>query len=250
MEKTLTALREQLGRNPENAELWLELGLELAESGQRYEAVEAFSMGLSHAPMSHALLLARGRRHISLRRYAEALADTAAAAALEPNSFDNWYYQGVACCLLEDYARAAEAMGRCLPIAEESEPEMLWPITAWLWLINMRAGRKDEAAAVLGKVDENAPAPAMAPSYKKIVLLYKGLATPEGFIDEGMLSGGDERAPLYYITETYCLSNYLYLNGDVGAANDLLLRLKEVTGGRHAFAYLLAEQDMRRRGLG
>lgn len=167
----------------------------------------------------------------------------------EPNSFDNWYYQGVACCLVGEYRRAARAMERCLAVTEQGDASLLCPVVHWLWLLYMRLGDKAAAARVLEKVDEQTPVLAMAPSYKKAVLLYKGVLEPAGFIDESQLTSTDERALLYYITESYCLANFYYLNGSIDQSNEILRKLKEISQYHYVFAYMLAEQDMRQRGI-
>ncbi|MDR1603795.1 MAG: hypothetical protein LBS10_03255 [Gracilibacteraceae bacterium] len=245
----LAEIEEKMRLTPHDPQLWLEKGLELTAQNLHYEAVEAYSLGLYHDGSQAELLLARGRRYISLRRWPEALADLAAAARLQPDSFDNWYYQGVTQTLSGDYCRAAAAFERCLPIVRGGDGSNLAPVAVWLWLLYTRLGRRRDAETVIAGVTRETPELAAAPSYRKIALLYKGDAAPEGFIDESQLENGDPRGPLYYITETYHLANYYYMHGNTEASNALLRKLKQTDKCNYAFAYMLARQDMELRGL-
>ncbi len=246
----LMEIEAELIKDPDNPKIWLEKGLELVNLYMHYEAIEAFSIGLTLDSTNPELLLARGRRYISIRRYNEALADLSLASRLQPESFDNWYYMGVAYTISGNFTKATKAFEACLNFVLRNDDETLRaPVVDWLWLLYMRLGQKDDAEHVLSYVAEDAPVLTMAPSYKKIALLYKGLLLPDSFIDENQLASDDERALLYYITEVYCLSNYYYLMGNSEASNALLLRLKQVDQHHYAFAYQMAERDMRLRGL-
>ncbi|MDR1961693.1 MAG: tetratricopeptide repeat protein, partial [Gracilibacteraceae bacterium] len=180
----LMEIEEKLRLTPDDPRLWLEKGLELAELFCHCEAVDAFSQGLYWDGAHAGLHLARGRRYISLKRFPEALADLAAAARLQPESFDNWYYQGVAHALNGDYPKAAASMEQCLAVVLRGDESLLPPAAVWLWLLNMRLGRREAAAAALAYVTEDTKELAAAPSYKKIALLYKGIIPPDNFIDE------------------------------------------------------------------
>ena len=245
----LMQVAEKLRQNPEDPQLWLEKGLAYVDLGMYYEAIEAYSIGLSFDPKSDRLFLERGRRYISTHRYREAVADTVVASSMNPDNFDNWYYQAVAYCLLEDYAHAAPAMENALNYILDKDPSLVPPVVDWLWVINMRLGRKDAAQDVLKYVDEDTPAYAMAPTYKKVAMLYKGKLSPEGFVDESLLTSEDPRAMMYYITELYYLSNYYYHNNNTEQANECLRKLKKVDRDRYVFAYQLAELDMKKRGI-
>ncbi|MDR1319822.1 MAG: hypothetical protein LBK56_00090 [Gracilibacteraceae bacterium] len=245
----LTEIEEKLRLQPDEPLLWLEKGLELTALNRHYEAVEAYSRGLYLGGARAELLLARGRRYISLHRWPEALADLAEAARLLPENFDNWYYQGATQALSGDYNRAAAAFERCLPIVRAGDEAYLSPVAVWLWFVYTRLGRREDAAAAAAQVTRETKELAAAPSYKKIALLYKGETAPEGFIDESQPESADPRARLYYITETYHLANYYYAHGSVEESNALLRRLKRITTHHYAFAYMLARQDMALRGL-
>jgi tetratricopeptide (TPR) repeat protein len=246
----LTDIEAKLRQNPEDAGLWLEKGLELVAANQHYEAIEAYSTGLSLEPENPVLHMSRGRRYISLQRFAEALADLAAAARLQPENFDNWYYQAVAYALSDKYPQAVAAMEKCREVVLKGSDEALRaPVADWLWLLNMRLNRKEAAAAALDMVSAETPELTVAPSYKKIALLYKGLLAPETFEDESLLTSADPRALLYYITEVYCLANYYYVNGNSDNSNRLLRKLKGIDKHHYTFAYMLAEKDMALRGI-
>jgi tetratricopeptide (TPR) repeat protein len=244
----LTTINEKLRQTPTDPALWLAKGLALTELHMHYEAVEAYSAGLALAENA-ALRLARGRRYISLKRWSEALADLAQAARLAPESFDNWYYQGVVHALRGDYLPAVTVLETCLAIVLRGQDlSLVAPVAAWLWLLNMRLGEREKASQVLTHVTDDTPSLPQAPSYLKLVNLYKGLTAPVDFrVTE--ISAADERSVLYYITETYGLANYLYLRGDSESADNLLRRLKDVKENRYSFAYMMAERDIALRGL-
>ena len=130
----LMQVEEKLRQNPEDPQLWLEKGLAYVDLGMYYEAIEAYSIGLSFDPKSDRLFLERGRRYISTHRYREAVADTVVASSMNPDNFDNWYYQAVAYCLLEDYAHAAPAMENALNYILDKDPSLVPPVVDWLWV--------------------------------------------------------------------------------------------------------------------
>lgn len=212
------------------------------------EAIDSYSMAITCEPFYSRLRLLRGRKYISSARYKEAIADLTLAARIDSDDYENWYYLGVAYCLDLRYEESLQVFKRCLEVALKNDTDEIPPVVDWLYTVNMKLDRKVKALDMLKYVDENTRYKQNEFSYKKRVMLYKGLLKPEELIDEKQLKNSD-RPELYYITETYALANYYYLQGDVKKSNELLKKIKDVDKYHHAFAYTFAMQDMKKREL-
>ena len=105
MSEKIAELKAQIEKDPKNDKLWYQLGMEYVAEDAFEEAVDAFSNGLIHNPFNKDCYRERGRKYISLQKYAHAVADFTIASRLDPYDNENWYYQGVAAHLAEMYDR-------------------------------------------------------------------------------------------------------------------------------------------------
>ena len=107
----------------------------------------------------------------------------------------------------------------------------------------MRSGRPEEAKACLDLVDNDEPVAQTDYFYKKRVLLYKGLVTPEQY--EADI---DRHCQLDELTELYALANYFYyVSGQPGEAARIIDEIIAIPKYHHAFGYKSALINKRER---
>ncbi len=189
-------LRHEQDPHDEENVIWL--GRRLAYLYRYREAVEVFTAGLAGHPRSYRLLRHRGHRFITLRRLDEAIADLSLAADLiaglddevEPDGQPNpqniprsttqtniYYHLGLALYLQGHWTPSRRAFRKCLEIAPNDD--MVVAASYWTWLTLMRQGGRGEfAAAVLDRIGERMDVIENA-GYHDLLLLFKGLRTPE-----------------------------------------------------------------------
>ena len=244
----LEELERKLEKEPKNGKLWAEKGDLLGVLERFADAIDAYSMAVVYCPFDSRVRLGKGRKYISAKRYPESFAELTLAIRLDPDYYDNWYYLGVSYCLSGYLTNALDTFKHCLKLALKHNTNEIPSTVDWLWTINMKLGRRGDAQDVLKYVDENTKYKPNELSYKKRVLMYKGLLAPEDVIDVEYLKNSD-RPELYYITEAYAIANYYYINGDTKKSAEYLKKIKAVDKYHHAFAYTLAVQDMVDRGI-
>jgi len=152
-----------LAADPGNVDLLLAAARARDAALQFHAAIELYGRGLAVAPDDVRLLRFRGHRYISIRRFDLAVADLERAAALAPTSFDVLYHLGLAHYLRADYAAAARTYQTCLDAATPGPLPAGWrsctttratandrvAVSDWLYRSLRRAGRDDEARALL-----------------------------------------------------------------------------------------------------
>lgn len=242
------ALREKLQQNPKDDTLWLELGMEYVAQDAYQEAVDAFSNGLIQNPFSKDCYRERGRKYISLQKYAQAVADFTIASRFDPYDNEHWYYQGVSAYLGEMYDRAIEAFPKAIECMKRQGVEEWVAAVDWLWITYQTTGQKEEAARIIETVDEDTPVIPRSVSYKRRVLLYKGIIKPEDFIDREALKTTD-RPELYLISELFGLGNYYESIGEGEKAIACWKEARDVPTWHSSFAYQLAAKRLKERGL-
>jgi len=233
-------IENKIKQDPKNVELWMQKGLALSKQMLFREAIEAYSMALSINPFHALTLRHRGHRFISIRMFHEAAADLELSSRLDPTNWDTWYHLGLAYYLIHDFERAEAAYKRCLELTRTDD--LMVAIVDWYWMTLMRLGKKEEADKLLDLVDEDTD-PGENLSYKRRVLMYKGLIKPEELIDYE----GAEFPDLEIVTQGYGLANYYYLKGEVEKSNEILKQVLERDTFWSAFGYLAALVDYEKR---
>ncbi len=241
-------IQERIEKDPKNYKLWLEKGLEYVAQNRYAEAREAFSVGLIYNPFSEDCYRERGRKFISEGRYPEAVADLTMASRLDPYNNEHWYYQGVAAHLGEMYERAIEAFPYAIECMKKQGIDEWLAAVDWMWLTYNKLGMKDKAAEIITTVDEDTPCIPRSLSYKRRVLLYRGIIKPEEFLDREALKSTD-RPELYLISELFGLGNYYYSIGEEEKGNELLKEARDIPSWHASFAYQLVCKELEKRGL-
>lgn len=229
-------VEEQIAKDPANTELWMKKGLALSKQMLFREAIEAYSTGLSYNPFHALSYRHRGHRLISIRRFHEAALDLEISSRLDPTNWDTWYHLGLAYYLLKDYSRAVSAYKRCLELTDTDD--LVVAIVDWYWMALMHLGKKQEANDLLGLVTEDTD-PGENLSYKKRVLMYKGIIKPEELIEYE----GSEFPDLELATQGYGVANYYNLMGEKEKALELFKEIIEHDTFWSAFGYLAAVVD-------
>lgn len=208
-------------RNDADALIWV--GRRTAYLGRYREAIEIFSDGIARHPTDARMLRHRGHRYLTVREIDSAIADFEKAAALfkgqpdevEPDGLPNarnvptgtlqsnvWYHLALAHYLKGDFSRAAETWTRARDSVGNADN--LVAASHWLYLSLRRAGRPDEAAAVLRPITAELDVIENA-EYHQLLLVYRGERTPEALLAAaGEDSGGS--ATRYGVSAWYLVN--------------------------------------------
>jgi tetratricopeptide (TPR) repeat protein len=176
-EVELRAARERYERDPSDEDAIVWLGRRLGYVGRYEEAVAVFSRGLELHPESAWLLRFRGHRHITLRRFEDAVRDLERADALaarapdevEPDGHPNEagipigtlrsnidYHLGLAHYLRGDHEAALAAYERGAERAR-ANPDREVSHAYWTWLTLRHLGRDREARELLAALALDRP---------------------------------------------------------------------------------------------
>jgi len=216
-----------------SVELLLALGLAQAGVRQYREAITTFTMAIRRAPGHAVLYRWRGHRYLSVREFDRARADLERGLALDAACYGCLYHLGVVRYVTGDFAGAAAAFQRGLPIAPnagETAGSM-----DWSWMSLMRAGRPAEAQAVL---DANAN-PAVDNAYTRRLRLYRGEMEPAQVVTPADTGDVD------HATLSYGLGTWYLVRGDTALAREWFGRAI-ASGGWPAFGFIAAEAELKR----
>jgi tetratricopeptide (TPR) repeat protein len=256
--QVLADARAGVAEAPESMDAHVELGRALAALFRYREAQDVYTLAHGLDPEEWRPLRFRGHRHISLRQFDRAVADLEAARERAPYSFDVAYHLGLALYLSGDFDAAAAEYGRCLELASDAAALALETSGAlgegfrscmsmrdsddarvalldWYWRALKRAGREEEAAALLTGVSRDMDVSANT-AYHHLLLHYRG----EIGEDELLAGAGD----LYRLeTVGYGLANRRLLDGDTAGALALLAEVAEDSQWP-GFGRIAAEADL------
>lgn len=247
-----------LQAHPDDLERAIWYGRRTAYLGDYERAVAVYTAALDRHPGDPELLRHRGHRYLSLRDFASAERDLAAAAAViegtpdrvEPDGLPNdrgiptstlhsniWYHLALAHYCQGEFEAASRAWNRCLARAANRDMEVA--ARYWLGLATLRTG--GDPAAVFAPVDphwdviENH-------AYHRLCLLFAGRITR----DEAAAGAGAGSAVGVAVTDAtlgYGLARYDLLQG-ADAQGHEMLRSIVADAPVGAFARIAAEQDL------
>lgn len=241
-----------LAADPKNVDLLL-AAARARDAALRFKAaIEIYGRGLAVAPKDVRLLRFRGHRYISIRRFDLAVADLEQAAALAPSSFDVIYHLGLAHYLRGDYEAAARVYRSCLEATVPGPLPAGWrsctttqatandrvAVTDWLYRSLRRAGRHDQARALLAPftagltVGENE-------AYYTALRFYRGDVSEV----EALTPATKNENRL--VTIGYGIAVHYGANGDGERACELLQRIAAEPNW-NAFGVIAAEADLAR----
>ena len=223
-----------LGAAPREVARIIKLGLAQSAIRRYREAIATFTRGIAIAPDSGILYRWRGHRYLSVRQLDSARADLEHGLALDSTLYGCWYHLGIVKYVTGDFAGAAAAFARALPLAPDSG-ERAGSID-WSWMSLMRARRAPEAQAVL---DHNSAGPPGGNFYDRRLRLYRGQIGPDQVVTPA------DTSDIAVATLSYGLGNWYLLRGDTASAKQWFERSVR-SGGWPAFGFIAAEAELKR----
>lgn len=241
-----------LAADPKNVDLILAAARARDVALQFQAAIEIYTRGLAIAPADVRLLRFRGHRYISVRQFDRAVADLQRAVALAPSSFDVTYHLALAHYLRGEFDAAAAVYRSCLDAATPGPLPAGWrsctttrtsdndrvAVTDWLYRSLRRAGRHDQARALLTpfvgglQVGENE-------AYYTALRFYRGdVAEVQALTPT---TANENRL----VTIGYGIAVHYGANGDGERACELLQRIANEPNW-NAFGVIAAEVDLAR----
>jgi tetratricopeptide (TPR) repeat protein len=249
----------ELASRPDDPDALIWAGRRTAYRGEYRDAIDLFSRGVGRWPDDPRFYRHRGHRHITLRRFDDAIADFERAAALiagtpdetepdgQPNArgiptstlhFNVWYHLALARYLTGDFEASLPAYGECLAVSRN--PDALVATTHWAYMAHRRAGRDAEAAALLEPIAESMDVIENG-AYHRLALLYKGVLTQDELLD----SPANSNAALHDATAGYGIATWHLYNG---REDEALAWYRRIYAGPQwaAFGYIAAEAELAR----
>lgn len=237
MRPDLEETKKKLAETPDDPDLWYELGKALSNAGESEASVDAYSKGLTLAPFDPYLYFARGCRLSTLGHFWSAIADLTFSIHLE----DIWlfhYYRATTYNLHGMYEESCEDFKACVRLAENWEccPMVHWLFTTYL----LELKDKKRAVEALSLIPDDIVPPQMDYGYHRCVMLYKGLISPDAFIDikdmQEKCLKQKNRINLELNTMYYGLFAYSVYTGDEARAKKALEELMKIAVP-NAFGY-------------
>jgi tetratricopeptide (TPR) repeat protein len=223
-----------LAADPRNVTRFVELGVAQSNARQFREAIQTFTRGLEVAPNNALLLRWRGHRYLSVREFDRAMDDFTRGARLDSTIYGIWYHLGIIRFAREEFAAAADAFARAQRIAPDAGE--FAGSTDWLWMSLSRAGRRDEARAMLARRPDSLP---VSNAYTQRLRLYRGEIGPDAVVTPA------DTADVQQATLAYGLGNWNLLRGDTASARSWFERAIR-SGGWPGFGFIVSEIELRR----
>lgn len=259
LESQWQAARDEVDARPEDPDALIWLGRRTAYLGNYGDAITIFSDGIERWPGDARFFRHRGHRRITLRQFDAAVEDLEQAVQLiagtpdepepdgQPNArgiptstlhFNVWYHLGLAHYLRSDFERALSAYWACYAVS--GNPDALVATSHWLFMTLCRLARDDEVALVLAPITQQLDVIENG-AYHRLLLLYKGLLTPEALLD----IPANSNATLHDGTAGYGIGNWHLYNGRRAEAVDWFRRI--YAGPQWAaFGFIAAEAELAR----
>jgi dipeptidyl aminopeptidase/acylaminoacyl peptidase/tetratricopeptide (TPR) repeat protein len=260
LNRNLAAAQAAYDKTPDNADSLIWLGRRVAYLGRFNDAIRIYSEGIEKHPNDARMFRHRGHRHISVRKFDDAIADFERAVALirgkadevEPDGQPNarniptstlqsniWYHLGLAYYLKGDFENALRAYREDMKVAKN--PDMLVAVSHWLYMTLRRLNRPDEAAQVLTAISRDMDI-IENQSYHRLLLLYKGEVQPDELLKR------DGATDLELVSMGYGVANWHLYNGRRAEAEAVLRRVLGVKNQWAAFGFIAAEAEWKRLG--
>jgi len=222
-----------LGAEPRNVDRIIALGV--AQSGVRQyrEAIATFTRGIGVAPNNALLYRWRGHRYLSTRQFDKAMNDLQRGARLDSTIYGIWYHLGIVRFVRRDFAGAATAFTRALPMAPDSAERA--GATDWLWMSLSRAGRKVDAQALL---DRRPDVPNAGNAYAQRLRLYRREVSPDSVFTPA------DTSDIQVATLSYGIGNWYLVQGDTANAR-IWFERSVASGGWPAFGFIVSEVELR-----
>jgi tetratricopeptide (TPR) repeat protein len=209
----IAAARVKLAADPKNADLALKLAKAQAAKRQYREAVATCTEALTASPNNASLFVERGHRLLGLRQFETAFRDLSQAASLDPKQLDAHYHLGLARYFLRQYARAAEAFGRALALAQSADSVI--DCSNWFYVSLRRSGQLAAANEVLSHITPEVKntEPHLF-FYLQLLRFYQGKLSEAQILPPKPAGPADIEGELSFNTINYGIGNWHLYNDD------------------------------------
>ena len=228
---------------------WYVMGKALSTQKRYDEAIEAHSRGIMYAPFYAYNYFGRGTKHSLKKECYEALADYTVALQLDPSNWLFWYYRATELNTNGFVAESIDDFKECLRL---TAPQEHYPLIHWIYTSYAEIGEYRKAEESLDLVDCSIKAPQMDYGYERTVQLYKGIVSPDEFINEEEMEKKvlprPGRVHLEECAMLYGLYWFSMIHGDEKRAYDAIARLQEI-GVPGAFGYVKSLPIARKLGI-
>jgi tetratricopeptide (TPR) repeat protein len=228
---------QALAAAPRSVDAILALGAAHSGARQFREAIATYTRGIAMAPNDVRLYRWRGHRYLSVREHTRALADFERGMAIDSGVYGIWYHLGVLRFLKGEFDAAAAAFARGRVIAPD--PGELAGSYDWGWMSLMRAGKRDEARALLASMPDSVTR--IANAYAQRLRLYKNELTKATVFTPA------DTVDVQVATLSFGLGNWHLVRGDTVAARAQFTRAV-ASGGWPGFAFMASEAELGRMG--
>ena len=210
------------------------LGVAPGGARQFREAIDTFTRGLASAPTNALLFRWGGLRYLSVRELDGGRDDLTRGAALDSTIYGIWYHLGIVRFVHGDFVGAADAFTRAQPRAPDAGE--LAGSTDWLWMALMRAGRAEEARAMLARRPDSL---ATTNAYARRLKLSRGEIGPNEVLTPA------DTADVQVATLSYGVGNWYLVRGDTAEARRWFERSVQ-SGGWPGFGFIVSEVELGR----
>jgi tetratricopeptide (TPR) repeat protein len=262
-----------LAADPKNGDLLIAAARAHDVALQFDTSIAMYTRAIGMAPNDVRAYRFRGHRYISTRKFDLAIKDLERAMSLAPSSFDVVYHLGLAYVLTARFPAAAQTYRACLDrktpgpalpegwrdcaaLSSGAPPDPARPANApaaspvrddesrigisdWLYRSLRRAGRAEEAKALLAGIPEGL-AVKENEAYYRALLFYKGVRTEAQVLPDEAFKENTG------VTVGYGLANYYLAEGQTAKACALMRRLVEDEAHWNAFGFIGAEAELTR----
>lgn len=247
-----------LAADPANLDLVIAAGRAHDAALQFDASIPLYTRAISMAPADVRAYRFRGHRYISTRQFDLAVKDLERALSIAPSSFDVAYHLGLAYFLTAKFPAAANTYRGCLDrktpgtglpagwrdcaalsAASDRDEESRIGVSDWLYRSLRRAGRNEEAKALLASIPEGLPVKENE-AYYRALLFYKGARSEAQVLPDEAFKENTG------VTVGYGLANFYLAEGKTAKACGLLRRLVEDEAHWNAFGFIGAEADLTR----
>ncbi|HET9426135.1 MAG TPA: tetratricopeptide repeat protein [Gemmatimonadaceae bacterium] len=223
-----------LGADPRNVDRIIALGVAQSGARQFREAIATFTKGLEIAPNHPMLLRWRGHRYLSVREFDKAHDDLSRGLAIDSTNYGILYHLGIVKFVRGDFNGAADLFAKAQPRAPDAGE--LAGSTDWLWSALARAGRSNEARAMLARRPDSLK---VSNAYTRRLQLYRGEIGPEAVFTPA------DTADVQVATLAFGIGNWYLTRGDTASARAWFDRSVK-SGGWPGFGFILSEVELRR----
>jgi Flp pilus assembly protein TadD len=232
---TIAKAQAALAADPKNIDLYIQLGIAQSGRTQFREAIETFTKGIGLAPDNAMLYRWRGHRHLSVREFDLAAQDLKRSAELDSTNYGAHFHLGIVLFARGDFGGAAGEFSLAQPHAPN--PGELKGSTDWLWMSLSRAGRGDEAKAMLARHPDSLAVTPVGYPYNQRVRLYRGEITPDEVV------ANTEKDPTSVATVAFGIGNWYLVKGDTATAKSWFKKSVE-SGGWAGFGFIISEIEL------